>query len=119
YGEATAELVWATVEANPEIDDPALIHPGQLVTLPPAAIGTLPTLSPEETPPPVDPPPVDQTPESQPGVANEAAEPEQADVPLPEPTTIDQSNTALPAPESTTLSAVPPTSATSHESSPQ
>ena len=24
YGDATAELVWATVEANPEIDDPAV-----------------------------------------------------------------------------------------------
>lgn len=118
YGEATAELVWATVEANPEIDDPALIHPGQLITLPPPATGTLPTLSPDETPPPADPPPVEQAPESQPEVVNEATEPEQAAVPLPAPTTIDQSNTALPAPASTTLSSVPPTSATSHERSP-
>lgn len=119
YGEATAELVWATVEANPEIDDPALIQTGQLITLPPPAIGTLPTLSPDETPPPVDPPPVDQAPEPQPEVANEAVEPEQADVPLPAPTTIDQSNTALPAPESTTLSAVPPTNVTPHERRPE
>ncbi len=36
YGNATAELVWATVAANPEIDDPALIFPGQVITLPPA-----------------------------------------------------------------------------------
>ena len=38
YGDATAELVWATVEANPEIDDPAVILPGQLITLPPSGV---------------------------------------------------------------------------------
>ena len=35
YGHATAELVWATVDANPAIDDPDLIYPGQQITLPP------------------------------------------------------------------------------------
>ncbi len=35
YGHATADLVWATVEANPGLDDPNLIYPGQQITLPP------------------------------------------------------------------------------------
>jgi nucleoid-associated protein YgaU len=35
YGNATADLVWATVAANPGVDDPNVIRPGQLVTLPP------------------------------------------------------------------------------------
>ncbi|MEQ9163766.1 MAG: LysM peptidoglycan-binding domain-containing protein, partial [Ilumatobacter fluminis] len=35
YGDATSELVWAVVDANPWIDDPGLILPGQVVTLPP------------------------------------------------------------------------------------
>lgn len=49
YGDATAELVWATVEANPEIDDPAVILPGQVITLPPSGVA--------ETGPPVGSPP--------------------------------------------------------------
>ncbi len=36
YGHATAELVWAVVDANPGLDDPNLIHIGQTITLPPA-----------------------------------------------------------------------------------
>jgi hypothetical protein len=34
-GEATADLVWAVVEANPDIEDPDVIYPGQVITLPP------------------------------------------------------------------------------------
>ena len=49
YGDATAELVWATVEANPEIDDPAVILPGQLITLPPSGVAE--TDLPAESPP--------------------------------------------------------------------
>ena len=36
YGHADAELVYATVDANPTIENPNLIYPGQLITLPPA-----------------------------------------------------------------------------------
>lgn len=56
YGHATSELVWATVDANPDIDDPNLIYPGQQITLPPATNGTpipVPTVQPEPMPPPV------------------------------------------------------------------
>ncbi len=53
YGNATAELVWATVEANPGIDDPALIHSGQLITLPPSA-AVAPELSPAVPPPSIE-----------------------------------------------------------------
>ena len=51
YGDATAELVWATVEANPEIDDPAVILPGQVITLPPSGVAEtdLPAESPLES----------------------------------------------------------------------
>jgi nucleoid-associated protein YgaU len=35
YGNATAELIWAVVDANPEIENPDLIHAGQVITLPP------------------------------------------------------------------------------------
>lgn len=48
YGHATADLVWATVEANPGLSDPNLIFAGQLITLPPTAVGSpaaLPTAS--------------------------------------------------------------------------
>jgi nucleoid-associated protein YgaU len=48
YGGATAELVWATVAANPDIEDPNLIFVGQQITLPPRAG--------EHPPPPVEPP---------------------------------------------------------------
>jgi nucleoid-associated protein YgaU len=48
YGGATAELVWATVAANPEIVDPDLIYPGQLVTLPPADEGSPPAEPPAD-----------------------------------------------------------------------
>src|SRR5690606_24398902 len=61
YGEANAELVWAVVDANPTIDDPSLILPGQIITLPP-----LPTPGREAEAPtpatPVDAPPVSSTP---------------------------------------------------------
>jgi phage tail protein X len=36
YGHATADLVWATVDANPDLTDPNLIFAGQLITLPPS-----------------------------------------------------------------------------------
>lgn len=60
YGEANAELVWAVVDANPTIDDPSLILPGQIITLPP-----LPTPGREAEAPtpatPVDAPPATST----------------------------------------------------------
>jgi phage tail protein X len=117
YGEATAELVWATVEANPEIDDPALIYPGQLITLPPPAIGTLPTLAPEEAPPPVGRPPVHQSPPSQPEVTVEPAPSEVEAVPSPAPT-MPKPTTTPPAPVTTPPSAVPPTTVTADEHRP-
>jgi nucleoid-associated protein YgaU len=63
YGDATAEFVWATVEANPEIDDPAVILPGQVITLPPSGVAE--TDLPAESPPEsveVDLPPPTMTP---------------------------------------------------------
>lgn len=36
YGQATGELVWRTVDANPDIENPDLIYAGQQITLPPA-----------------------------------------------------------------------------------
>ena len=50
YGHADAELVYATLDANPTIENPNLIYPGQLITLPPAP-GSTPAPS-EHTPPP-------------------------------------------------------------------
>lgn len=52
YGEATAERVWATVEANPHIADPSLIHPGQVITLPPLGGDRIPPSSLDVAPPP-------------------------------------------------------------------
>lgn len=50
YGEANSDLVWAVVDANPTIDDPGLILPGQVITLPPvgepAPVGENPTTEP-------------------------------------------------------------------------
>jgi MYXO-CTERM domain-containing protein len=35
YGSATAELIWAVVDSNPEIENPDVIYAGQVITLPP------------------------------------------------------------------------------------
>jgi nucleoid-associated protein YgaU len=35
YGSATGELIWAVVDANPEIENPDLIYAGRVITLPP------------------------------------------------------------------------------------
>lgn len=118
YGNATAELVWATVEANLELDDPALIYPGQLITLPPPAIGTTPTPLLDETPPPVAPPPVQQSPPSQPEVTVEPAAPKPDAVPSAAPATANTSTTTQPAPVTTTRSAVPPTTVTTDQQRP-
>jgi nucleoid-associated protein YgaU len=91
YGNATAELVWATVEANPEIDDPAVILPGQLIMLPPSGV-TETDLSAESPPEPVEvdlPPPTmtPPTPEPEDGpsptVASQPAERTSAAEPTP------------------------------------
>jgi phage tail protein X len=112
YGTATAELVWATVEANPELDDPALIYPGQLITLPPPAIGTTPTPLLDEMPPPVAAPPVQQSP---PQATVEPAAPEPGEVPSPAPAITNTSTTTQTVPVTTTRSAVPPTTETTDE----
>ena len=61
YGHATADLVWATVEANPGLDDPNLIFAGQQITLPPAADQS-PTVTPPVEPSALPPPVVSETP---------------------------------------------------------
>lgn len=35
YGNATGEMIWAVVDANPDIENPDLIYAGQVITLPP------------------------------------------------------------------------------------
>lgn len=69
YGEATADLVWAVVAANPNIDDPSVIHPGRLITLPPSPTttpepdATAPTTPPNRPPATSTPPPTPDQPE--------------------------------------------------------
>ncbi len=84
YGAATSELVWAVVDANPEIADPGLILPGQVVTLPPLNGHT-----PEPAEPTViDPtPPVDETPPPAPTVATATTAPPDTAPPTAPPTT--------------------------------
>src|SRR5436190_1123610 len=54
YGGATVELVWATVAANPEIDDPNLIFVGQQIVLPQRPdTAVVPPVEPTEPVPPV------------------------------------------------------------------
>lgn len=51
YGEATADLVWMVVAANPLLDDPSLIFAGQQITLPPAPGSTEDAAPPDGEPP--------------------------------------------------------------------
>ena len=63
YGGATAELVWATVAANPEIDDPNLIFVGQQIVLPPRpGTAVAPPAEPTEPVPPAQVDPVIESP---------------------------------------------------------
>ena len=80
YGEANADLIWAVVDANPTIDDPSLIHPGQVITLPPNSMPESATASPTTTTP-VEAPEAGSTPTPAPRV--EAPTPTNADVPEP------------------------------------
>lgn len=72
YGHATADLVWATVEANPGLDDPNVIYPGQQITLPPTT-DRAPTVIPSVRPAPLPPRLVPEMP-----VATETSSPVEA-----------------------------------------
>jgi nucleoid-associated protein YgaU len=61
YGEATADLVWMVVAANPHLEDPSLIFAGQQITLPPPA-GRAEEAAPPEVAPPVVAPEIAPTP---------------------------------------------------------
>jgi phage tail protein X len=96
YGHATAELVWATVAANPDVEDPNLIFAGQQITLPPTTDQSLPT-TPTAEPGPL-PPPVAATPPvaepRQPTVVV-GSKPVSTEGPLPPPTTPAVTSTPL------------------------
>ena len=94
YGGATAELVWATVAANPDIDDPNLIFVGQQIVLPPLpGSPATPPVEPTETVP------SGQDPAATPNPAPPPAETE------PSPTTSPPASTTAPFP--TTVGAPP------------
>ena len=105
YGRATAELVWATVDANPAIDDPDLIYPGQQITLPPAAdltpitppIAASPTIlpSPATVPIPFEPVPAPAVTSAEPSVAEPA--PTVAPATPPEPVATARTDPERPA----------------------
>lgn len=105
YGNATAELVWATVEANPEIDDPALIHPGQLITLPPTVVDEpglppavpLPSVEVDLPPPKIEPPKTAVPEESVPSTSEPTFETE-SDVPVLNGSPTSAPSASLPSP---------------------
>lgn len=117
YGAATSELVWNVVDANPEIDDPGLILPGQIVTLPP-----LNGHAPEPVEPAVvDPPPVvDETPPPEPTGAAASSVPPDTALPTSSPTVIpvetasevhsEPAEDPVPIATSSTPTTVPPSS---------
>ena len=109
YGHATAKLVWATVAANPDLEDPNLIFAGQQITLPPTTDQSAPTTSTNE-PDPL-PPPVAATPpvaEPRPPIAVVGSRPS-TEATLPPPT--------VPAVPSTAPSTVTASTATVDEAS--
>ncbi|MGE0308386.1 MAG: LysM peptidoglycan-binding domain-containing protein, partial [Acidimicrobiia bacterium] len=105
YGEANADFVWAVMDANPTIDDPGLILPGQIITLPPtptpasdaeAATPAPPVASPSVTAaprqdaptpaPPVEAPSVTAAPTAEAELTVPSTDPEVGDSTLPEGT---------------------------------
>lgn len=91
YGHATSELVWATVDANPDVDDPNLIYPGQQITLPPVTNGVPtpipPVVEPEPLPPPfvTDAPAPPETSPSSPAAPGDKSSPTTGTTTLPPP----------------------------------
>jgi LysM repeat protein len=77
YGYATADLVWAAVDANPDIDNPDLIYPGQVITVPPVPGHKLPSQEPRPEQPRT------PRPEAQPHPRAKQPPHEQAEVPPP------------------------------------
>jgi phage tail protein X len=105
YGHADAELVYATVDANPAIENPNLIFPKQLITLPPAPDSAA---APTEGPSPPVPVPAGPTATAPPAPPTATAPPPATPAPTPPATSIPPPTATVPTSNPTASTPNPP-----------